>query len=78
MAKAEKEPLAEAVGQEVVAEPVPAKPITFRDKEYTERLLLMPDWRQLQVKRARVVVMGDDTAAIAFLRKRPDFEQLQG
>ena len=75
MAKAEKEPLAEIVGQEIATEPVPAKPITFRDKVYTERILFMPDWRHLQVKRAQVVVKEDDTAAIAFLRKRPDFEQ---
>lgn len=76
MAKVEKEALAEVVGQ--VITPEPTTPITFRDKVYTERILLMPDWRQLLVKGARVVVMGDDAAAITYLRKRPDFEQLQG
>ncbi|WP_152957273.1 hypothetical protein [Pseudomonas sp. MN1F] len=75
MAKAEKEVTAEVEGQVIVAAPEPAKPITFRDKEYTERVLLMPSFRELRVTGARVVVMGDDSAAIAYLRKRPDFEQ---
>lgn len=78
MAKVEKGGLAGEVGQVVAPDPVPTTPITFRDKEYTERILLMPNWRQLLVKGARVVVMGDDAAAIAYLRKRADFEQLQG
>ncbi|WP_145181853.1 hypothetical protein [Pseudomonas sp. URMO17WK12:I11] len=78
MAKAEKESLAEGVGLEIATEPEPAKPITFRDKEYKERVLLMPNFRELRVTGARVVVMGDDSAAIAYLRKRPDFEQQQG
>ncbi|MFJ4055975.1 hypothetical protein ACIPZC_21300 [Pseudomonas sp. NPDC089743] len=78
MAKVEKEALDEVVGQVVTPEPISTTPITFRDKVYTERILLMPDWRQLLVKGARVVVMGDDAAAITYLRKRPDFEQLQG
>lgn len=76
MAKTEKESLAEGVEQAIATEP--AKPITFRDKEYSERVLLMPNFRQLRVTGARVVVMGDDSAAIAYLRKRPDFEQQQG
>lgn len=76
MAKAEKEVPAEGEGQVIAAEPVPAKPITFLDKEYSERILLLRDWRELRVKRARVTVQSDDVVAIAFLSKRPDFEQL--
>ncbi|MQG96224.1 hypothetical protein [Pseudomonas sp. MN1F] len=78
MAKAEKEAPAEGAGQEITAVPDPVQPVTFRDKDYKERVLLMPNFRELRVTRARVVVMGDDSEAIAFLRKRPDFEQQQG
>ncbi|CAM3402959.1 hypothetical protein [Pseudomonas plecoglossicida] len=77
MAKAEKEASSEGAGQVIAAEPVPATPITFRDKDYSERILLLRDWRELRVKRARVTVQADDAVAIAYLRKRPDFEQLQ-
>lgn len=78
MAKAEKDASSEGAGQVIAEEPVPAKPITFRDKEYTSRMLLLPDWRELHVMGARVAVEGNDTAAITFLSKRPDFERLQG
>lgn len=78
MAKAEKESPVEGAGQVIAAVPEPAKPITFRDKDYKERVLLMSDWRELRVKGGQVVVMGDDSAAIAYLRRRPDFEQQQG
>lgn len=78
MAKAEKEAPAEGAGQVIAAAPEPVKPITFRDKDYKERVLLMSDWRELRVKEGQVVVMGDDSAAIAYLRERPDFEQQQG
>ena len=78
MAKAEKEAPAEGAGQQVNAVSDPVQPVTFRDKDYKERVLLMPNFRELRVTGARVVVMGDDSEAIAFLRKRPDFEQQQG
>lgn len=60
-----------------VVEPVPAKPITFHDKQYISRTLLLPDRRQMNVERRQVTVEADDKVAIAFFRKRDDFEQLQ-
>lgn len=58
-------------------ESVPAKPITFYDKQYTSRTLILPDRRQVSVERRLVTVVADDTVAVAFFRKRSDFEQLQ-
>ncbi|MBH3358784.1 hypothetical protein [Pseudomonas guariconensis] len=58
-------------------ESVPAKPITFYDKQYTSRTLILPDRRQVSVERRRVTVEADDMVAVAFFRKRSDFEQLQ-
>ena len=58
-------------------ETVPAKPITFYDKQYTSRTLILPDRRQVSVERRLVKVEADDTVAVAFFRKRSDFEQLQ-
>lgn len=60
-----------------VVESVPAKPITFYDKQYTSRTLILPDRRQVSVERRLVTVEADDTVAVAFFRKRSDFEQLQ-
>ncbi|MCO7516421.1 hypothetical protein NJF44_15680 [Pseudomonas guariconensis] len=75
MAKPEKDTPADESMQ--VIEPVPAKTITFRDKQYTSRSLILPDRRVLPVAQARVTVEGDDDVAIAFLRKRSDFEQVR-
>lgn len=58
-------------------EPVPAKSITFFDMNYISRPLFLPDRRQLNVERRLVTVEADDTVAVAFFRKRNDFEQLQ-
>lgn len=55
----------------------PPKSITFRDKEYTWRMLILPDKRSLTVERGQVTVEGDDALALAFFRKRPDFEQVR-
>lgn len=75
MAKSERDvPVAEPVP---AAEPTPAQAATFRDKEYRSRMLVLPDWRVLLVERFQVTVEGDDAVAIAFLRKRPDFELVQ-
>lgn len=73
MAKPEQD--APAAGQ--VVEPIPAKPITFYDKQYTSRTLILPDRRQMNVERRQVTVDADDAVAVAFFRKRGDFEQLQ-
>lgn len=61
----------------LTVEPVPAKPITFYDKQYASRTLILPDRRQLDVKGRKVEVEPDDKVALTFLRKRSDFEQLQ-
>lgn len=73
MAKPEQD--APEAGQSV--ESVPVKPITFYDKQYTSRTLILPDRRQLDVKGRKVEVEPDDKVALAFLRKRSDFEPLQ-
>lgn len=73
MAKPEQD--APEAGQAV--ESVPEKPITFYDKQYTSRTLILPDRRQVSVERRRVTVEADDMVAVAFFRKRNDFEQLQ-
>ena len=73
MAKPEQD--APEAGQAV--ESVPVKPITFFDMNYISRPLFLPDRRQLNVERRLVTVEADDTVAVAFFRKRSDFEQLQ-
>ncbi|MEG9622061.1 hypothetical protein [Pseudomonas guariconensis] len=73
MAKPEQD--APEAGQ--VVESVPVKPITFYDKQYASRTLILPDRRQVSVERRLVTVEADDTVAVAFFRKRSDFEQLQ-
>jgi hypothetical protein len=75
MAKSEKDD--PVTGPVPAAEPTPAQPATFRDKEYRSRMLVLPDWRVLLVEQFKVTVEGDDTTAIAFLRKRSDFEQVR-
>lgn len=60
-----------------VDEPAPAKQATFYDKQYTSRTLILPDRRQVSVERRLVTVEAGDEVAIAFFRKRSDFEQLQ-
>lgn len=60
-----------------VEKPEPPKAITFRDKEYTYRTLILPGNRLLAVERGLVTVDGDDAVALAFFRKRPDFEQVR-
>ncbi len=63
------------VGQTV--EPVPAKPITFYDKQYTSRTLILPDRRLISVERRLVMIDAADTVAVSFFRKRSDFELLK-
>lgn len=69
MSKPEKEGPAEL--------PVPVKPITFRDLQYTSRTLILPDRRALAVTAKSITVEGNDSVAIAFFRKRSDFEQVR-
>ncbi|MCO7563917.1 hypothetical protein NJI34_05480 [Pseudomonas sp. S 311-6] len=76
MAKPEKD-TPELAGPATVEKPEPLKPITFRDKEYTYRTLILPGNRPLSVERGLVTVDGDDAVALAFFRKRPDFEQVR-
>lgn len=76
MAKPEKD-TPQTAAPATVDKPEPPKPITFRDKEYTRRMLILPDQRSLTVERGQVTVDGDDAVALAFFRKRPDFEQVR-
>lgn len=59
------------------AEPVPVTPVTFLDKQYKSRTLILPDRRVMSVQQMKVTVAGDDTLALDFFRKRSDFERAQ-
>ncbi|MFP5426360.1 MAG: hypothetical protein ACLGJA_10955 [Gammaproteobacteria bacterium] len=59
------------------AEPVPVTPVTFLDKQYKARTLILPDRRVMSVQQMKVTVASDDAAAIDFFRKRSDFERVQ-
>ncbi|MBN3862078.1 hypothetical protein HCU66_07525 [Pseudomonas frederiksbergensis] len=48
--------------------------VTYRDKVYTSRTLIMPEGRTLAVARGRVTVTKADTHAVAFLDQQADFE----
>lgn len=48
--------------------------VTYRDKVYTSRTLIMPEGRTLAVARGRVTVTKADTQAVAFLDQLADFE----
>lgn len=76
MAKPEKD-TPELAAPLTVEKPEPPKSVTFRDKEYTYRTLILPGNRSLSVAQGQVTVDGDDAVAVAFLRKRPDFEQVR-
>ncbi|MEX5353653.1 hypothetical protein WCE02_20145 [Pseudomonas juntendi] len=75
MAKPEKD-TPELDAPATVEKPEP-KAIIFRDKEYTYRTLILPGNRPLSVERGLVTVDGDDAVALAFFRKRPDFEPVR-
>lgn len=76
MAKPEKD-TPELDAPATVEKPEPPKAFTFRDKEYTSRTLILPGNRPLSVERGLVKVDGDDAVALAFFRKRQDFEPVR-
>jgi hypothetical protein len=52
--------------------------LTFRDKVYTSRTLVIPDSnRTLAVTKARVEVSVSDEQAVSYLKANPEFEQLK-
>jgi len=57
--------------------PVTALLLTFRDKIYTSRTLVIPNSnRTLAVTKARVEVSVSDEQAVSYLKANPEFEQL--
>ena len=66
----------------ITLEPSPvadaAPPVTYRDKLYTSRTLILPqDGRPLPVFKARVVAPAADTEALAYLAGNKEFELLK-
>lgn len=52
--------------------------LTFRDKVYTSRTLIMPDSdRTLSVAKGRVEVSVSDEQAVAYLKAHPELEPLK-
>ncbi|UVK80703.1 hypothetical protein LOY46_13985 [Pseudomonas sichuanensis] len=49
--------------------------VTFIDQAYDRRKLFLPNWAELVVVRGVVEVKSDDTLALDYLRKRPDFKE---
>jgi hypothetical protein len=48
--------------------------VTFRDTLYTSRTLLMPDGRELQVRKGQIAAHASEV--LAYLDARKDFERL--
>jgi hypothetical protein len=52
--------------------------LTFRDKVYTSRILIIPDSdRTLSVAKGRVEVSVSDEQAVAYLKAHPELEPLK-
>ncbi|MHC8285351.1 hypothetical protein ACYZUD_00580 [Pseudomonas sp. XS1P51] len=52
--------------------------LTFRDKVYTSRTLIVPKSnRTLAVAKGRVEVSVSDEQAVSYLKANPEFEQLK-
>jgi hypothetical protein len=52
--------------------------LTFRDKVYTSRTLILPrSKRSLAVIKGRVEVSASDEQAISYLKANPEFEPLK-
>lgn len=60
------------------AEPSPAALLTFRDKVYTSRTLIIPDTgRTLPVAKGLVEVSVSDEQAVSYLKANEEFELLE-
>ncbi|AZD34873.1 hypothetical protein C4K22_2120 [Pseudomonas chlororaphis subsp. aurantiaca] len=78
MAKHQDEPLVtEQSGPISVAPAQVGGEITYRDKVYTSRTLILPDERQLLVAKATVTVSASDAVALKYLKENAEFEQLK-
>lgn len=74
------EPASASPMREPVLPATPAAPeiLTFRDKVYTSRLLIVPDTdRTLPVNKGLVEVPVSDTDAVKFLKANEEFEPLK-
>lgn len=49
--------------------------VTFTDKVFRSRTLVLPGDRQLPVSKAAVTVLASDAVAVDFLTAHADFEQ---
>ncbi|AZD84943.1 hypothetical protein C4K14_2109 [Pseudomonas chlororaphis subsp. aureofaciens] len=78
MAKPQEEPLVTEQSALVSVAPVQiGGEITYRDKIYTSRTLILPDERQLLVAKATVTVNASDAVALKYLKENAEFEQLK-
>jgi hypothetical protein len=51
--------------------------ITYTDRKFKSRVLIMPDGRALRISERRISVQGGDKGAIEYLDAHPDFERVQ-
>ncbi|EZP31921.1 hypothetical protein BW33_02195 [Pseudomonas sp. RIT288] len=51
--------------------------VTFRDKHYTSRTVVLPDGRTLAVAKNKVTVDSADDVALRTLKAHAEFEQLK-
>ncbi|MCU7250322.1 hypothetical protein [Pseudomonas koreensis] len=64
--------------ESVPISPVPtAAVVTFRDRLYTSRTVVLPDGRTLAVVKSEVSVDGADDMALKTLKAHAEFEQLK-
>lgn len=63
-----------APAQEEVVTPAPVPQVTYRDKRYSSRVLILPGDRQLAVARHLVAVPADDEMARKYLASHPDMQ----
>jgi hypothetical protein len=62
-------------GEEQAAPELTPERLTFRDKVYTSRTLIIPETeRTLPVSKALVEVLVSDTEAVKFLKTSAEFE----
>ncbi|ROL86117.1 hypothetical protein [Pseudomonas chlororaphis] len=78
MAKPQEEPLVSAPSAPLSVAPVQAGgEITYRDKIYTSRTLILSAERTLLVAKGVVTVSASDAVALKYLKENAEFEQLK-
>jgi hypothetical protein len=78
MAKSQEEPVVS--DQPIATRSTPAAvaaEVTYRDKVYTSRTLILPKGRELAVVKGVVTVSTSDAGALQYLKENAEFEQLQ-